>query len=87
MRHSFILVLTILFFISCTPPTPEPVNKKTVDLGTDDNATEQPKFYTIIKIIDGDTIKIDFEGKPVNVRYIGIDTPETVHPGKPVEPY
>ena len=63
MRHSFILVLTILFFISCTPPTPEPVNKKTVDLGTDDNATEQPKFYTIIKIIDGDTIKIDFEGK------------------------
>lgn len=37
-----------------------------------------------IRVIDGDTIKI--EGDKV-VRYIGIDTPETVHPSKPVQCY
>lgn len=38
----------------------------------------------VINVIDGDTIKI--EGGQV-VRYIGIDTPETVHPSKPVQCY
>lgn len=37
----------------------------------------------VYRVVDGDTIKID-EGK-ISVRYIGIDTPETVHPSKPVE--
>jgi endonuclease YncB( thermonuclease family) len=36
--------------------------------------------------VDGDTIKVDIVGAPIyTVRYIGIDTPETVHPSKPVE--
>lgn len=34
------------------------------------------------RVIDGDTIITD-EGE--RIRYIGIDTPETVHPSKPVE--
>ncbi|MBU2592799.1 thermonuclease family protein, partial [Patescibacteria group bacterium] len=38
----------------------------------------------VIRVIDGDTIKI--EGDKI-VRYIGIDTPETVHPSKPVQCY
>lgn len=38
----------------------------------------------VINVVDGDTIKI--EGGQV-VRYIGIDTPETVHPSKPVQCY
>lgn len=41
------------------------------------------KYKTqVVRVIDGDTIKI--EGDKV-VRYIGIDTPETVHPSKPVQ--
>ncbi|KKR75777.1 MAG: WD40 domain protein beta Propeller [Candidatus Levybacteria bacterium GW2011_GWA2_40_8] len=35
-------------------------------------------------MIDGDTIKIE---NNIVVRYIGIDTPETVHPSKPVQCY
>lgn len=31
---------------------------------------------TVTKIIDGDTIKVDIEGKVFSVRYIGIDAPE-----------
>lgn len=41
--------------------------------------------YRVLKIIDGDTIKIDYYDKATNVRLIGVDTPETVHPNKPVE--
>lgn len=43
------------------------------------------KYKTkVTRVIDGDTIQI--EGDKV-VRYIGIDTPETVHPSKPVQCY
>jgi micrococcal nuclease len=41
----------------------------------------------VLRVIDGDTIVIEQDGKPVKVRLIGVDTPETVHPNKPVEFY
>lgn len=34
----------------------------------------------LVRIVDGDTIKIEYEGKERNVRYLLIDTPETNHP-------
>ena len=43
--------------------------------------------YKVVRVIDGDTVKIDDNGKATNVRLIGVDTPETVHPNKPVEAY
>ncbi len=42
-------------------------------------------FYICTRVVDGDTIIIDMNGKQDRVRLIGIDTPETVHPNKPVE--
>ena len=39
----------------------------------------------VLDVIDGDTIAIDRGQGRENVRYIGVDTPETVHPSKPVE--
>lgn len=42
---------------------------------------------TVVRVIDGDTIEVSIAGKPYRVRYIGIDTPETVDLDKPVEPY
>jgi|GEM_PF-498272 len=38
--------------------------------------------YYVKKVIDGDTIEL-VDG--TKIRYIGIDTPETVHPSRPVE--
>jgi micrococcal nuclease len=35
--------------------------------------------------VDGDTIEVEIDGQEYIVRYIGIDTPETVHPSQPVE--
>jgi len=43
---------------------------------------------TVERVIDGDTIEISptVDGKE-DVRLIGVDTPETVDPGEPVEPF
>ena len=43
--------------------------------------------YRVLRVVDGDTVEIDFQGKATKVRLIGVDTPETVHPSKPVEAY
>lgn len=40
---------------------------------------------TVLDVIDGDTLRIQIEGKTEKVRIIGIDTPETVDPRKPVQ--
>jgi micrococcal nuclease len=40
---------------------------------------------SVVDVVDGDTIKVDVNGTLYTVRYIGIDTPETVDPGSPVE--
>ncbi len=39
----------------------------------------------VIRIIDGDTIVVQVKGKPVTIRLIGVDTPETKDPRRPVE--
>ena len=42
---------------------------------------------TVTDIVDGDTIVVDIDGVEQRVRYIGIDTPETVHPSRPVQEF
>ncbi|OHW61255.1 thermonuclease precursor [Andreesenia angusta] len=42
---------------------------------------------TVVSVTDGDTIKVSIAGVQYTVRMIGMDTPETVHPSKPVEPF
>ncbi|AQS56943.1 thermonuclease family protein [Novibacillus thermophilus] len=37
--------------------------------------------------MDGDTLKATIDGKEETVRLILVDTPETVHPSKPVQPF
>lgn len=45
----------------------------------------QPKWLTVVDVIDGDTIKVNRNFKTETVRFIGIDTPETVDPRQDVE--
>jgi micrococcal nuclease len=40
---------------------------------------------SVVRVVDGDTIVIDRGRGPEKLRYIGVDTPETVKPGTPVE--
>jgi len=39
----------------------------------------------VLRIVDGDTIRVRLDGRTERVRYIGVDTPESVKPGTPVE--
>ncbi|MFA7049653.1 MAG: thermonuclease family protein [Patescibacteria group bacterium] len=43
------------------------------------------KYYQVVEVVDGDTIKIDLDGSIESIRLIGMDTPETVDPRKPVQ--
>lgn len=39
----------------------------------------------VVRVVDGDTIDVASRGVRVRVRLLGIDTPESVRPGRPVE--
>jgi micrococcal nuclease len=48
---------------------------------------ESTALYRVVKVIDGDTIKVDIGGKIETVRLIGIDTPEIANPHSSREDY
>lgn len=43
------------------------------------------ELYVVTSVIDGDTIKVKIDGSIETVRFIGMDTPETKDPRKPVQ--
>ena len=45
----------------------------------------EPRTVKVVRVIDGDTIRVRVQGKQYTVRLIGVDTPETVHPTKTVQ--
>ena len=48
---------------------------------------KNPEEAYVVKNVDGDTIRVRINGNEETIRMIGVDTPETVHPSKPVEFY
>jgi micrococcal nuclease len=44
-----------------------------------------PGFYRVTRFYDGDTIAVNMNGKEEKIRMIGVDTPETHDPRKPVQ--
>ena len=53
--------------------------------GHDDSSRGAPALVT--RVVDGDTVEVRLGGREEDVRYIGVDTPESVAPGQPVECY
>ena len=43
------------------------------------------KKATLVKVVDGDTVKLNYKGKVATFRLLLIDTPETKDPRKPVQ--
>jgi micrococcal nuclease len=64
-----------------TTPTFSPTINPAQNLST----TTNTKTYSVIQVVDGDTIKVSMNGEKVTIRLIGVDTPETVDPRKPVQ--
>lgn len=70
------------------PPTPAPTPTKPIRANLKSYPIQdfsKDVAYRVLQVVDGDTIKIEHQGKLVTIRLIGVDTPETVHPTKPVE--
>ncbi len=51
----------------------------------DSNAGPASATATVTRVVDGDTVEARIGGKIEDVRLIGVDTPETVKPGTPVQ--
>ena len=51
------------------------------------SAAREPVTARVVRVVDGDTIEVALGGGTDDVRYIGVDTPETVKPGEPVQCY
>jgi len=54
-------------------------------IGTEQSDDVQKKRYPVKKVVDGDTVAFDIDGKEEVLRLIGINTLETVDPRKPVQ--
>ncbi|MCS6956595.1 MAG: thermonuclease family protein [Patescibacteria group bacterium] len=71
-KNTSILIPTL---ISTSTPIPILTSKQ----------IQNQTFYSVAKVVDGDTIEIEIDGKIQRIRIIGINTPEVVDPRKPVE--
>lgn len=65
---AFILMITLLL-AGCNLPG-----------ATDTGGTTDRAAVEVTEVIDGDTVKILYDGKETTVRYLLVDTPETNHP-------
>jgi len=75
-RRYFLSILTCLLLINLVACSKQEPTQPTT------NPNPEYQFNLVKRVIDGDTIELD---NGIKVRYIGIDTPETKHPRKPVQ--
>ncbi|MBQ9318064.1 MAG: thermonuclease family protein [Bacilli bacterium] len=62
-------------------------NLNTGNIKTISSTSSDKETVEFVKCVDGDTATFKINGKKKKVRFIGIDTPESVHPYKEVEEY
>ena len=67
--------------IATATPTVQPTFTPEPTFGPIGQTTEA----TVVRVTDGDTIVVAYGGKEYKVRYIGMDSPETVDPSSPVQ--
>jgi micrococcal nuclease len=53
------------------------------ELGRDEGPASAWAYVS--RVVDGDTVEVQLDGEEEDVRYIGVDTPETVKPETPVQ--
>ncbi|MBX5320256.1 alpha/beta hydrolase [Staphylococcus caprae] len=62
-------------------------NNKNTEEKKKDNNSNHREVVTLVKVVDGDTVKFNYKGKKTTFRLLLIDTPETKDPRKSVEKY
>jgi micrococcal nuclease len=75
-RYLGLIVLVALVVAACdVDATP----------GTTPASGDSDEGVRVVRVVDGDTIIVEIDGREERLRYIGIDTPESVQPNTPVE--
>ena len=84
VRHLLLLSICLTISFACGQDSSQTTNQDTQSPAVQGNGLQLFEEVLISRVIDGDTVELE-NGE--RVRYLGIDTPETVHPSKPVECY
>ncbi len=83
------ILIAILMMLGLAVPFPVQTSSETSKPATETTSStssiSSTTLYAVVKVVDGDTLHIDVDGKKETVRLIGINTPETVDPRRPVE--
>lgn len=58
-----------------------------VRAGSGEISLDEKSSYAVAQVLDGDTFIVNAGARRVTIRLLGIDTPESVDPRKPVECY
>jgi len=78
------LIKIILFLLptalitACTPYTD--IETVTISDVYEESEPQLYGLYDVVRVVDGDTIVVNIEGEETKVRFIGVDTAESVHP-------
>ncbi|MEC0283874.1 thermonuclease family protein [Terribacillus saccharophilus] len=86
--HITTWLIVALFLISaCGTVSTVNQESETDRKATTTSGTTDKVEVSLIRIVDGDTIKVNYNGQEETVRYLLVDTPETKAPNKCVQPY
>jgi micrococcal nuclease len=79
------LVVVLLAAACSTTPGRSVGHREPAGHTPEATASSRASNAVVTRVVDGDTIHVEYRGRDVDVRLIGVDTPETVAPGQPVE--
>ena len=84
--RSAVAILSVALTVGCASAAPD-AGSGTGSSGSPRSSEVRPSGPVVLvtRVVDGDTIVVRDAGADVRVRLIGVDTPESVKPGTPVE--
>lgn len=96
MKAKVILGITLFLIVVVITPKSQPAERIQrsgskpqeqvyVAVTSSPTLTMQSNLYNVSSVIDGDTIQVVIDNKKETIRLIGIDSPETVDPRRPVQ--
>ncbi len=78
------LLLFTVALAACATTVAACGSSGTASSPADPSAAPDPPA-TVVRVVDGDTVVVRVSGRDERVRLIGVDTPESVKPGTPVQ--
>src|SRR5918999_503021 len=85
IRGMMIGALLLLYGVITTAPVLPVFKLPATATAYTETALDKKKLFKVIKVVDGDTVEASIRGKTEPIRLLGIDTPETVDPRRPVQ--